>query len=511
MKKLNKMKVVTAFLAVPLLSIFVYPVASNAAGPVVNQGSTTSFAVLAGTTITNTGATVITGTAGSEIGVSPSSAFVGFPPGTAGGQHANDATAIAAQTSFVTAYSNTSTALPSTTIAADLNSQVLTAGSYNTAGGAFSNSGTVTFNAQGDPTATFVIQAASTFISSNNSTMVLSNGAQACNIFWSVGSSATLAGGSTFLGHLYAQSSITLVTGAKVRGNLIAHTGAVTLDSNTITNDNCAPAVVSMPPPAQTSSITSVTPVNCVVTGTTPVIINGNFLTPITNVTVNGKALVLGSWIQTSSTLTFNAVTSSTIPTTIQLYNGQAPLLVVQNFTCAPGAVVLPIPPVVIIPPGTGTIHVIKMVDNTYGGTATAADFTLSLRHHGIDVLGSPDVGLSAPGRTYILAPGTYVLGEEPSAAFPNYISSFKIVGQASNNINLKSGDDLTIVETNTELPKFTPVVPVVTPTPPTHTVTGGKLPKTASPWYNMLLLSVGLALLGGCVALFGKTARANK
>ena len=505
MIKLNKIKVITALVAVPLISLFIYPAASSAAGPVIHQGTTTSYAVLAGTTITNSGTTSITGTAGIDIGVSPGSAITNT--GTLGGtQHLNDASAIAAQTSLTTALSDTNAPV-ATVIPADLNSQVLHAGSYKT-GSSFLNTGTLTFDAQGDPNAIFVMQSpSSTITTSVSSTMVLTNGAQACNVFWAIGSSATLGATSTFVGHLYASTSISLGTGATVHGNLLAGSGAVTLLGDTIVNDNCAPAVVSAPAPLQQSSITSVTPSNCVLTGTTAIIINGIFPTLVTNISVNGKAAVLGSWTQTATTVTVNAVTSSTIPTVIQIYNGQAPVLASQSFTCAPGAVVVPVPPVVIVPPGTGTIHVIKIVNNTYGGTATPADFSLSLRHHGTDVLGSPDVGVASPGRTYILAPGTYVLGEAASAAFPNYISSFNIVGQSTNFINLKSGDNLTITETNTQLPPFAVVTtPVVV-----KTVTGGLLPKTASPWYNMLLLSAGLVLLGGVVALFGKTAARNK
>ena len=125
------------------------------------------------------------------------------------------------------------------------------AGAYKTASGAFllNGGGHVTFNAQGNPNAVFIIRAASTFTSSTNSSMNLINGAQACNIYWSIGSSATLAGGSFFLGHLYAHTSITLVTGAKVHGNLLAQIGAVTLDTNTIVNDNCGRVTVVKPVP----------------------------------------------------------------------------------------------------------------------------------------------------------------------------------------------------------------------------------------------------------------------
>lgn len=386
---LTRRKVVAALAVLPLISLVFYPAVSSAAAPVIHQGATSSYAVLAGTAITVTTSASISGTAGSDIGVSPAGSINGPVPSPVGVIHTNDASALAAQTALVTAIGDVNGALPVTALAStDLNTQTLVAGNYS--GGAITNTGSVTFNGQGDPNAIFIIKAASTFISSPGSTMNLINGAQACNIFWTLGSSATLATTSNFIGHLYAATQIVVQTGATVHGNLLAQTANVTLDANTITNDNCAPAVVVVPvPPVAPPVVTPVPPV---------------------------------------------------------------------------------VPPVVT-PVAPGTIHVIKIVVNGFGGSATPADFSLSLKNHGVDVLGSPDIGLAAPGRAYVLAPGTYVLGEVKSIAFPNYIASFDIVGQSSNFINLKSGDDLTITETNTQLPPV--VVPVVVVPTPTKTVTG--------------------------------------
>ena len=213
MKKLGKVKVIIASALVSLISLVFYPSASYA-GTVISQGTTTSYAVLAGSAITNTGSTTITGTAGSDIGVSTGTSIGGFPPGSAGAQHSNDASAIAAQSALVTAISDV-IAPTATVIPADLNSQVLDSGSYTPTGSAFSNSGTVTFDAQGDPNAIFVMQApSSTITTATSSTMLLAHGAQACNIFWAIGSSATLGADSLFVGHLYAVASISLLAGA---------------------------------------------------------------------------------------------------------------------------------------------------------------------------------------------------------------------------------------------------------------------------------------------------------
>ena len=505
----TRSKVVAALAVLPLISLVFYPVVSSAAPPVITQGVTSSYAVLAATGITVTTSASISGTAGSDIGTSTAT-ITGAVPSPVGVIQSLAAAGIA-QTALVTAVSNVNGASGVVPILPQLSAQTLFAGNYSS--GAIQNSGSVTFDGQGNPNAIFTIKASSSLLLDPGSTMNLINGAQACNIFWNVATSATLDTSSSFYGHLYAAVSISALNGATIHGNLLAQTGAVTLINNTITNDNCLPAVVAipMPIPVQQSQITSVTPANCVVSGTTAVKLNGNFLTPVSNVTVNGVAVAAGSWIQTPTTVTLNTVVSGTNPISIQVFNGQVPLLATQSFVCTPVAVVVPVPPVlppvvppVITPVAPGTIHVIKIVVNAFGGSATPGDFSLSLKNHGVDVLGSPNIGLAAPGRAYLLAPGTYVLGEAKSSVFPDYISSFDIVGQSSNFINLKSGDDLTIIETNTQLPPV--VVPVVVVPTPTKTVTGGKLPKTGSPWYNMLLLSAGLVLLGSGMIYFQKT-----
>jgi hypothetical protein len=102
------------------------------------------------------------------------------------------------------------------------------------------SSGSVTLDAQGDPNAVFIFQIGSTLITGSNTTVLLVNGAQACNVFWQVGSSATLGTGTRFVGTVMASASITATTAATIHGRLLAQTGAVTLDTNTITTSNCA-------------------------------------------------------------------------------------------------------------------------------------------------------------------------------------------------------------------------------------------------------------------------------
>jgi hypothetical protein len=210
-----------------------------AAATPVGLGTASSFAVLAGTTVTNTGPSVISG----DLGVSPGAAVTGFPPGLvqAGVIHAADAVAAQAQNALTTAYNDAAGQTPSTDVGADLTGQTLVPGLYHDASaGTIGLTGTVTLDAQGDPSAIFIFQAASTLITAPNSTVALINGASPCNVFWQVGSSATLGTNTTFVGTVMALTSIAAQTGATVQGRLLARNGAVTLDDNTITATACA-------------------------------------------------------------------------------------------------------------------------------------------------------------------------------------------------------------------------------------------------------------------------------
>ncbi|MDR3475666.1 MAG: ice-binding family protein [Devosia sp.] len=189
-----------------------------------------SFAVLAGSTVTNTGTTTING----NIGVSPGTAITGtgsiVQTGT-GTFHANDGVAMQAQSDLTTAY-NVLMSMPSTALSGDLGGKVLTAGVYSFASSA-QLTGTLTL--QGGADDVFVIQVGSSLTTASNSHIVLSGGVQAKNVFFVVGSSATLGTTTTFQGQILALTSITLDTTASIEcGAAWARNGAVTLDSNTI-------------------------------------------------------------------------------------------------------------------------------------------------------------------------------------------------------------------------------------------------------------------------------------
>lgn len=219
-------------LIVAMAALIVTQSGASAAQSPVNLGTAGNFAVLAGTTVTNTGPSHITG----DLGVSPGTAVTGFPPGTiTGTQHDGDAVALQAQSDLTAAYNDAAGRTPDTSVSGDLGGQTLTPGVYNSAS-SLGLTGTLTLNAQGDPGAVFIFQMGSTLITASASQVVLTGGAQASNVFWQVGSSATLGTNSTLAGNILALTSITVTTGATIAGRALARNGAVTLDTNTISD-----------------------------------------------------------------------------------------------------------------------------------------------------------------------------------------------------------------------------------------------------------------------------------
>ena len=203
-------------------------------GVAVPLGSAATFAVLASSTVTNSGPTIVTG----DLGVSPGNAVTGFGVGggtvTGGSIHAGDPVAAQAQLDLTTAYNNAAGRVNPKGVPADIGGMVIAPGLYK-APVSLAITGNVTLDGKNDPNSVFIFQMASTLTTSVNSTVTLINMANACNIFWQVGSSATLNTGSTFNGVILAQASISLGTGAIVNGSVLARTGAVTLLSNLVT------------------------------------------------------------------------------------------------------------------------------------------------------------------------------------------------------------------------------------------------------------------------------------
>jgi len=245
MKLRTYLRPAALLLALPLLS----PASARAATTPL-LGTAGTFAVLAGSTVTNTGPTTVSG----DLGVSPGTAVTGFPPGLVSGViHAGDAVATQAQTDVTTAYNNAAGQPCNVTLTGqDLGGQTLTPGVYCFASSA-QLTGQLTLDDQGNPSSVFIFQIGSTLTTASNASVVVINttGAQPCGspIFWQVGSSATLGTNTRFTGNILALASIALQTGTVTNGGLYARTGAVTLDTNTVVRNNqgCGTAPTSTP------------------------------------------------------------------------------------------------------------------------------------------------------------------------------------------------------------------------------------------------------------------------
>jgi len=218
-------------------SLFTLIFASSALGATatVGLGTAASFSVLAGSTVTNTGPTTMFG----DLGLSPGSSVTGAPH-VLGATHVDDAVAIEAKNALTTAYNNAASRPSSGSAGTDLAGQTFSPGVRTASSSLLLSSGSVTLNAEGNPNAVFIFQIGSTLITGSNTSVSLINGAQACNVFWQVGSSATLGTGTRFVGTIMASASITANTAATIHGRLLAQTAAVTLEDNTITTSNCA-------------------------------------------------------------------------------------------------------------------------------------------------------------------------------------------------------------------------------------------------------------------------------
>ncbi|MFL6300126.1 MAG: ice-binding family protein [Terriglobales bacterium] len=215
---------------------------AGAGGSGVALGAAAGCAILAGSTITNTGPTVITG---GDVCLSPGTAVTGFAAIDAGPGvltppavfHITDPTAAQAQLDLTTAYNNLAGTAGGASLPGDISGLTFTPGVYKNASsvGLLSSAGAVTLNGLGDANAVFIFQIGSSLTTATSSQVILSGGTQAKNVFWQVGSSATLGTSSTFNGNIVALTSITLTNGATLNGRALARNGAVSLDSNPVT------------------------------------------------------------------------------------------------------------------------------------------------------------------------------------------------------------------------------------------------------------------------------------
>ena len=336
---------------------------AHAAGTSIALGSASDFSVLGASTVTNTGVTILAG----KLGVSPGTAVTGFPIGTAVSPSVAAQAHVDASLAFAAGV-----ALPSGgSVSGDLVGQTLTPRVY-TAASSLALSGTLTLDAQGDPNASFIFQIGSTLTTASNSRIDLVNGARAANVYWLIGSSATLGTHSAVAGTVLAFTSITVTTGVTVEGRAIAVNGAVTLDSNTFTA-----------PLAYSGSLTAIT------AGA-----------GLSGVTLNGRTtqLAAGSSTQWSITDTrtsgapWSLSVSATTPTSAAgTVDALAKTLPVGNLTITPGTIT----------------------------TATGAPSGISAAPLALSTVAQAFISASATG-TYVLTP-TFTLAVPANAYRSNF------------------------------------------------------------------------------------------
>jgi hypothetical protein len=218
-----------------VLAFFAIPAAAQAAP--VGLGTASPFVVLGGQAVTNTGPSVLNG----ALGVSPGTALSGFglPAVVNGATHNNDGVAAGAKADLTTAYLVAAGQAATANLTGNLGNRTLTAGAYRYSSSA-QLTGQLTLNAQGDPNAQFVFMIGSTLTTASASSVILTNGASPCNVYWQVGSSATLGSTTAFQGNVMALTSISLNNGVTVIGRMLARNGQVSLINDVLTRPLCS-------------------------------------------------------------------------------------------------------------------------------------------------------------------------------------------------------------------------------------------------------------------------------
>ena len=476
-----------ALLALLLAATLALPATGMAAQPTVNLGTTSNFAVLAGSTITNTGPTTVNGNAGGDIGLYPGTAFPGQAQVTlTGAVHLTDSVASIAKDDLVTAYNDAAGRTPVTTIPTELGGTTLVPGVYDSANGTFQITGTLTLDAQGDPDAVFIFKTSSTLITASDSSVSLINNARPCRVFWQVGSSATLGTNSHFVGHIFALTSITAGTGATVQGQLLARNGAVTLDTNIITNAICSasltPAIYvskTASPNSQvgTGSVTYTYVVTNAGNGAlSTVTVTDDKLGPVTYVSgdTNSDGLLQAgeTWIYTATTVL--TATTTNVATATGGSSGTTATatsaVTVEVAAPAPEILVVKTASTRALTAGPGWVTYIYRVTNPGNVALSGVGVTDNKISHVSYVSGDTNKdGLLQPGETWTFRRRVWITTTTTNIA------------TASGTWN---------------------GVPVTAAATARVTVTGGligsgTIPRTATPWYNLLLLGAGLALAG--------------
>jgi len=302
-------------LAAGSLLSFTVP-AEAAIVPTVPLATSADFAVLGASAVSNSGVTTMDRSVGIWPGVLITGAPLVIPPGTT---EPGTAAAQQAQVDLGIAYGDAAGRIVDTTIGSELGGQTFTGGVFATlAKDPLSLNGTVILDGADNPNSVFIFQTDTTFISGSNSTVTLINGAQECNVFWQVGSSATLGSDSTIAGSVLAHDSITVNSGVTVHGRVLANGAAVTLDTDTFIAPTC-----DLTPPDSTTTTTTL-PVTTTTSTTVPVTTTTSTTLPVTttttttavpvSTTTTNVALVTTTTALSGTTTTTDPATTTTDP-----------------------------------------------------------------------------------------------------------------------------------------------------------------------------------------------------
>lgn len=462
----------------------------------VNLDTANGFAVLGGTTVTNTGYSVVNG----DLGLSPgaSTLVTGFPPGIVNGTiHVTDDTAASAQTSLTTAYNDaTGQSCDTDLTGQDLGNLTLTPGVY-----CFSTSaqltGALTLDAQGDPSAVFIFKTGSTLITASDSSVNLINSAQSCNVFWRVGSSATLGSSTIFTGNIIALTSITINISATVDGRVLARNGEVILNSNTITAAVCATPLINiikvpnpLSLPGGPGSVTyNYTVTNPGVVAMSNITVTDDTCSPVSYISgdtdADNRLDTTETWsygcTMTLSTTTTNTVTATGLANGFTATDTANATVVVDSAIVPPLINIVKTPNTFIVSSGGTVIYTYEV---TNPGTVALSD--VSVTDDKCAPLSSPSGDSNTNNLLDVSETWVYTCQMTLTATTTNIATA---VGSANS---------LTATDTSTATVVVTP--PVIPPVEPT-VVTIPKLPNTGiSPQQNV---GLGVVLAGIITVLF--------
>ncbi|MFA6301075.1 MAG: ice-binding family protein [Candidatus Paceibacterota bacterium] len=466
------MKSFKAFLTIVFSIMFVFGfaglnVAQAATSPTLVGAA--NYSILGATTVTNAGATTTVG----EVGVSAGTAITGFPPGIAAGDnlihlHSNDASAIAAQADNLTAFGaldaganadancmDPTTLVPGSIAVSgtDLAGLSLAPGLYCSAGTFLLTDGVVGYDLVLTGAGPWVFKTVSGVTTSAGSSVSVPLPADACDVWWRVGSSAVIGTTTDFKGNILALTSVALQNSATLVGRAMAQAGAVTLDTNTITGCAAplAPANLTLNKIVDGGNASEST---WTLTATGPTTFSGPGTTSATDVVSDVTA---GTYVLSESTgpSRYTASPWSCITNGGPAISGSSLVLDWgDTATCTITNTYHPVssgstPNPTATEPTSASPAILTIIKQVVGGTADASSFNLHVKDAGVDVPGSPRAGVVTPGSNYSLPAGTYVVSEDANAS---YITTFSGDCDASGSVTISSGGNKTCIIINTFL-----------------------------------------------------------